>query len=78
MPKFRPGQVVRLIEGRTSVAGGITETLQEGSVGRVCRVHAGGSYCIQLQTRCLRVTEKFLDSASGPAPACSDECLLRC
>lgn len=78
MPKFRPGQVVQLVEDRTSVAGGEAQTLTQGSIGRVCKVHVGGSYCVQLETRCLRVTEKFLRSASGSAPACGEECTAGC
>jgi hypothetical protein len=78
VPRFRPGQVVQLVEDRTSVAGGKTETLLEGSIGRVCKVHVGGSYCVQLEERCLRVTEKFLRSARGNAPACGDQCTGGC
>lgn len=78
MAKFRPGQVVQLVEDRNSTAGGETETLTKGSIGRVCKVHVGGSYCVQLETRCLRVTEKFLKGASGSAPACSQVCTSGC
>jgi len=78
MPKFSQGAVVQLVEDRTSVAGGTGRTFTEGSVGRVCKVHAGGSYCVQLTSRCLRVTEQFLRSSTGDAPDCTQKCRSGC
>jgi len=78
MAKFNPGQVVQLVEDRTSAAGGVVKKVDAGSIGRVCKVHVGGTYCIQLSTRCLRVSERFLRGASGPAPACSQQCTSGC
>jgi hypothetical protein len=78
MPKFFPGDVVTLISERTSVAGGTERTFAEGSVGRVCKVHAGGTHCVQFAARCLRVTEQFLESSTGTAPSCSPACRKGC
>lgn len=80
MAKFFPGDVVELNADRTSVAGGKGNgrTFSEGSVGRVCKVHAGGSYCVQFASRCLRVTESFLKSSSGKAQPCTPGCRAGC
>jgi hypothetical protein len=78
MPKFFPGDVVKLVSERASLAGGKTRRFSGGAVGRVCKVHAGGSYCVQFGGRCLRVTEPFLQAATGDAPACTASCRAGC
>jgi len=78
MPKFSQGDVVQLVSDRTSVSGGAERTFTEGSVGTVCKVHAGGSYCVKLTSRCLRVTEAFLRSSTENGPPCTPECRAGC
>ena len=78
MPKFSQGDVVQLVSDRTSVAGGSERTFTEGSIGTVCKVHAGGAYCVQFTSKCLRVTEAFLKSNTGNAPPCTPGCRARC
>ena len=78
MPLFSQGDVVSLVAQRASLAGGRTRRFTSGSVGRVCKVHAGGSYCVQFGGRCLRVAESFLVAASGNPPACSAGCRAGC
>jgi len=76
--KFVPGDVVSLVDTRVSRAGGNVRTFNQGLVGRVCKVHASGFYCVQFSNRCLRVSESFLTNASGPAPNCKDPCRAGC
>ncbi len=78
MAKFFPGDIVALREERTSTAGNREVTFQEGLVGRVCKVHAGGTYCVQFPQRCLRVSERFLKASSGTAPECTSGCRAGC
>lgn len=78
MPNFTQGQAVQLIADRTSVAGGGKRTFTQGSVGTVCKVHAGGSYCVQFASRCLRVTETFLRASAGNGPPCTAKCRAGC
>jgi hypothetical protein len=75
-----PGNVVRLIATRVSVAGGKTTEFEEGLVGRVCKVSESGSgfCCVRFPSRCQRVHERFLERTTGAAPRCDEECTGGC
>lgn len=73
------GDAVELRDSSVSMAGGEAVTLNEGLVGRVCRITPFGFCCVEfVDIGCRRVHQDRLRPTTKRAPQCSEECLEGC